>query len=294
MQRAIVYAGAALATLTVSAYIAFSFYVAYIATHPPRRPSDTTPESIGLHYEDISILSGDGLTLNAWYVPSSSDRAVVLVSGYDSALSTHLRIVRVLHEGGYGVLRLGLRAQGESTSVLATYGVRERHDIIAGVEFLKERRDVDPERIGIFGTSLGAASAILAAAECRDIRAVVCDSPFASAKSAIMYRLANVTGNIGIIFEPAVMFFVHAFTGLSSSAMAPENTIGRIGPRAVFIVRGTGDTTVNPDDARAIYDKAGDPKEILTFEGSEHVMGFYDHPEEYGRALLSFLDRHLR
>jgi uncharacterized protein len=293
MQQAIVYAGAALIALTVSAYIAFSFYVSYTATHPPRRPSDSTPESMGLQYEDVHILSSDGLPLKAWYVPSSSDRAVVLVSGYDSSLSTHLRIVKVLHEGGYGVLRLGLRAQGESGSALATYGLMERYDIIAGVEYLKERQDLDPECIGIFGTSMGAASAILAAADYRDIRAVVCDSPFSSAKSAIMYRLVNVTGNIGIIFEPVVMFFVRAFTGLSSSALAPENIVGRISPRATLIFRGTGDTTVNPEDGQAIYDKAGDPKEILTFEGSEHVMGFYDRPEEYCRALLSFLDRYL-
>ena len=72
------------------------------------------------------------------------------------------------------------RYRGESEGDAQTLGVKESWDIQSAVDYLKERPDVDAERIGVQGGSLGAASAILAAAEKSEIKGVVAQIPFAS------------------------------------------------------------------------------------------------------------------
>jgi dipeptidyl aminopeptidase/acylaminoacyl peptidase len=59
-----------------------------------------------------------------------------------------------------------------------TLGALEQKDVVSVVNFATVRSDVDANRIGILGISMGGASAILAAAKDKRIRAVVHDSGF--------------------------------------------------------------------------------------------------------------------
>src|SRR2546427_153125 len=51
-------------------------------------------------------------------------------------------------------------------------------DVLAAAEYLKGRPDVSPGSIGAWGFSLGGLVSLQAAAQTRDIRAVVADGPF--------------------------------------------------------------------------------------------------------------------
>lgn len=75
---------------------------------------------------------------------------------------------------GYAVLRVDDRGVGGSTGDLAqaTYDDLAA-DVLAGVAFLKERRDIDPGRIGLFGHSEGGYLAPLAASRSEDVAFVI-------------------------------------------------------------------------------------------------------------------------
>jgi dipeptidyl aminopeptidase/acylaminoacyl peptidase len=85
-----------------------------------------------------------------------------------------------LSRRGCFVLLFDFRAHGESGGSRSSLGHHEQRDIAAALDFLKSRPEVDPKRIGIYGFSMGASTAILAAARTHAFSAIVVDSAFTS------------------------------------------------------------------------------------------------------------------
>ncbi|HUG24197.1 alpha/beta fold hydrolase [Piscinibacter sp.] len=77
---------------------------------------------------------------------------------------------------GFSVLTIDLRGHGTSSPARLTYGARERHDVLGAVDWLRAQGH---SRIGLLGASMGAATALMAAAHEPAISALVVDSPFA-------------------------------------------------------------------------------------------------------------------
>ena len=61
---------------------------------------------------------------------------------------------------------------------MVTFGAREQQDVIAAVRYLRERGDVDMDGLAILGYSLGAITAVLAAPQLPELRAIVIESGF--------------------------------------------------------------------------------------------------------------------
>ena len=79
----------------------------------------------------------------------------------------------MLARHGYGVLLYDRRGEGRSEGDPDAWGWDFDKDIRAGVDFLKHRADVDPERIGGLGLSVGGEMMLETAADTRDLAAVV-------------------------------------------------------------------------------------------------------------------------
>ena len=79
----------------------------------------------------------------------------------------------MLARHGYGVLLFDRRGEGESEGDPNVFGWDGERDINAAVAFLQRRPDVDPDRIGGIGLSVGGEMMIEAAAESDDLKAVV-------------------------------------------------------------------------------------------------------------------------
>jgi len=102
-------AGAIGGTTTASA-IAIGVYSSYrINSKRQRCYTDDfhpTPETLRMPFRECTYRSGDGIDLNAWYIPQTrqgklSDRVIVLLHPYNSAKSNCLPIARSLWESGY-------------------------------------------------------------------------------------------------------------------------------------------------------------------------------------------------
>ena len=115
-------AGAGLAVVVAVAVVAFVVGPAVAATNVPRPAVGATPTSVGLAYEDVTLRTGDGVDLAAWYVPSSNRAAVVLLHGAGSTRSNVLDEAAVLAGAGFGVLVVDARGHGESAGARWTSG----------------------------------------------------------------------------------------------------------------------------------------------------------------------------
>lgn len=126
---------------------------------------DATPADADLAYDDVRIDTGDGVTLAAWHVhaPAPGAPVVLFFHGNAGHIGDRLETLAMLHEAGAGVLIVDYRGYGDSEgrpSEAGTYA-----DARAAWRWLTERAGVAPERIVVFGRSLGAAIAAHLASE---------------------------------------------------------------------------------------------------------------------------------
>jgi len=102
----------------------------------------------------------------------------------------------MLARQGYGVLLYDERGRGDSKGAHDALGWTWKHDVAGALEWLKQRPDIDPQRIGGLGLSTGAEALVQAAAERRDLRAVVADG----VTGRTLAETARVTGAIERVY----------------------------------------------------------------------------------------------
>ena len=122
------------------------------------------PGDHGLEYRDVEFTTPDGVTLSGWYVPSANRAAVVLLHGAGSTRLGVLDHAVVLARHGYGVLLFDARGHGRSGGRAMDFGWYGDDDVAPPSRSSSQQPDVDAERIGAVGMSMGGEEAIGAAA----------------------------------------------------------------------------------------------------------------------------------
>jgi uncharacterized protein len=278
-----------IAGLLVAGFVLFPIAIAYVVTHVA--PASVPAADLGAPYENVQFETSDGFLLRGWYVPSKN-RAVVI--SFPGRSGTRLQ-ARMLARHGYGVLLFDRRGEGESEGDWNVFGWQGERDLRAAVAYLRTRDDVDPERIGGIGRSVGGEMLIEAAAESDAFKAIVSEG---GSGRSIRDELANHSGfsfeNVTSLASQAVLTTaVSVFT----NNLPPEDLKGlaaRISPRAAFFIygeRGQGGSEKKPNEG--FYAAAGEPKEIWEVPGAQHVGGITTQPEEYERRVVGFFDREL-
>ncbi len=95
---------------------------------------------------------------------------------------------------GYNVLLPDLRGHGESGGRFVTHGFLEKEDVANAIASARERRGMDPARLGIHGCSAGASLAIEFAADRFGVRALWLESPYADPMAMARHYLSQRTG----------------------------------------------------------------------------------------------------
>lgn len=270
---------------------------ALILVHPPRLPITIFPESVGItRYELVRMRTRDAIDIRGWYVPPSENPGAVIiyVHGLGENRQTMLEQAAVLVNHGYGALLIDFRNHGESGGDLTTLGYSEPLDIAAAVEFLQSRPEVNPHQIGVLGESLGAVTAIRAAAQMPELRAVVAASAFTSIEENVASGVRQITGLPPFPFAPLVIFFGEQETGLSIRDVRPIDDVAQIAPRALLLLHGAQDQLLVPENSQRLYDAAGEPKGLVYFPSGAHSGLQESAPELWEREVAGFLDRYLR
>ena len=241
------------------------------------------PEAnLGGPFEHVSLTTSDGLALAGWYVPSKNGAAVIAFPGRNGPQAQ----TRMLARHGYGVLLFDRRGQGESEGDPHAFGWEGEKDIEAAIAFLQRRPDVDPERIGGLGLSVGGELMLHAAAKTEALKAVVSEG--AGSRSVGEFR--EMPGATAV--QHGVETMITAGLTLFSNSPPPplmHDIVSRIAPRPVFIIWATHgvDTEVLN---RGYFEAAGEPKTLWEIPDAEHVGGLAARPAEYERRVVGFFD----
>jgi uncharacterized protein len=278
------------AGLVVVALIIFPIGFAYVVSHTARA---VVPENqLGAAYEDVSFETADGLTLRGWYVPSRNGAAVISFPGRKGPQ----RPARMLARHGYGVLVFDRRGEGESDGEPNAFGWGGDRDIKAAIRFLQERPDVEPGRIGGIGLSVGGEMMLEAAAETRDLRAVVSEGAGARALSDErdgmdidgLGRVDRVLNTVGIAVRVGAL---SVFTNEAPAANL-KSLVGRIAPRPILLIAAPNSSNGEKLNRR-YYAAAREPKALWEIPESKHTGGIEARPVEYERRVVRFFDNAL-
>jgi hypothetical protein len=269
------------ASLVVALVVVYPLVSSYGQTHIGRA---VVPEpELGAAVEDVSFTTDDGLELQGWYVPSRNRAAVIAFPGRKGPQ----RPARMLNRHGYGVLLFDRRGEGESEGDPNAVGWNGDRDIKAAIAFLRQRPDVDPERIGGMGLSVGGELMLETAAETNGLKAVMSDG--AGIRSV---REASVASWSDKVLAVPVWGGITVATAVFSDDSPPPNLndlVGDISPRPVFFVyaeRGQGGEDLSQD----FYESAKQPKSVWVVPGATHTGGIETRPREYERRMIAFFD----
>jgi alpha/beta superfamily hydrolase len=271
----------------VTAYlVAQPILFAYAVTHIQR--AAVPADELGVAHEDMTLTTSDGLKLEGWYVPSKNRAAVITYPGRKGA-QAH---TRMLARHGYGVLLFDRRGEGASDGAGNLYGWGGEKDIFAAIEFLKHRPDVDPDRIGGMGFSVGGEMMLQAAAQSKDLAAVVSEG---AGTRQVTEQRQDLPARVFWPLSPALALVTASTAVFSNTAPPPKLTdlVPQIAPRPLFLIwapNGGNVETMNPRFHRL----GGDNASIWSIPNASHIKGITAEPVEYERRVVAFFDDALR
>lgn len=283
------------ALLGAGAVVAVSWQSAEELIHPVRERAAESPSNLSLSYEDVTLVTDDGLRLAGWWMPAQapSRGTVVFLHGYGDSKAQALEVAPFLHEGGYGVLAFDFRAHGDSEGQTTTVGLVETEDVEAAVRHVLSRDDADP-RIALFGWSMGAAAGLNAAEDLPEVQAIVSDSGFATLENIAGNSITHFTGLPQYPFGPLAVLFAGWKVGHDVGDNRPVDRMADLG-RPVLVIQGEADDIAfASDDGRALADAAPPGSDYWLVPGASHVQAIAVEPEAYEARVLAFLDAHLR
>ena len=243
-----------------------------------------------LHAEPVTISSASGAKLRGWFIAGRPGAgAVVLLHGVRSNRLAMLRRARLLKAAGFSVLLFDFQAHGESTGTRITFGRLEGLDAAAAVGFVRQR--LPGERLGAIGTSLGGAAALLGPGPL-PVDALVLEAMH------IDNRIRAVLGPAvgGVVAQPVAYLFellLPPFVGARPADLRPIDHIVSVAA-PLFVASGMRDDRTTIAEAKAMFDRAAEPKQFWAVDGAGHFDFERYAPEEYRQRILQFLVEWLR
>jgi fermentation-respiration switch protein FrsA (DUF1100 family) len=150
----------------------------------PLAPVMQKPSDVGLAYESVALMTADNVRLAGWYVPCAGARGTMLVChGNGGNIGDRLHPISLFHELGLTVLIFDYRGYGESAGKPSEEGTYQ--DARAAWQYLTEKRSTPPDKIVVYGRSLGGAVAAWLAeratpAACAAPAALILEAAFTS------------------------------------------------------------------------------------------------------------------
>jgi len=234
----------------------------------PSRALGPGPDSIGLAYETVEIITEDGIRLDAWYVPAREARGTVLFfHGNAGNISHRLDSLRVFNQLGLSTLIFDYRGYGRSEGKVSEQGIYR--DAEAAWRHLTGERGIPAAEIVLFGRSLGAAVAASVASRHRP-GALIIESGFVSVPdmAAELYPWLPARWLARIGFP----------TGDFLEAVSSP----------VLVVHSRDDEVIPFGHGLRLFEIAREPKQLLELRGG-HNDGFLVSGRRYLDGLDAFL-----
>ena len=228
----------------------------------------------GLPLEEVWIPTGKGVRVFGWYVQTESAQPVLLwCHGNAGNIANRLENLAELYRRGLSVFIFDYRGYGKSSGSPTESGLYQ--DALAAYDFLTKQRHIQPERLVIFGRSMGSAVAAEVTSR-RPAAGLILEGSFPSIQSM---------ADVHYLGLPA-RWFVEAEFNLGQK-------VTRISIPKLFI-HGERDTIVPIQLGKQVYEAAPNPKEWFTVVRAGHNDVPFVGGQSYFRRLVEFIRKVVR
>ena len=245
----------------------------------PDRAVYDSPARAGLKFEVVKFSSRDGTRLAGWFIPAS-DRpdprnakgTVVHFHGNAQNLTAHWSFLEWLPARGFNVFVFDYRGYCESDGTAETKGVVE--DSGSALDYIRTRKDIDPQKLLVFGQSLGGAKAIavVGAGNRAGVRAVAAEASFSSYSAMANSALPGA----GLLMD---------------DTYSPDRFVANLAPIPLLLIHGTGDSVVPIAHSQTLLAAAREPKRLVAVEGGRHLETLQPRfADNYRNVLVEFFD----
>ncbi len=280
----------------------FPWGLAWLVTNAKTRPMDRslteTPASFGVQFKDVEFQTSDGVKISGWLIPSRDKHATIVYShglfrSRRELLERAVGLVRL----GYGALLYDSRNHGDSGPARVGLGYNERLDAEGALRFLRDEvRTAD--RIVLFGISMGATAALLAAAETPDVAAVISDSSFLTFQDTVNHHVNLFLHLPSFPVGNELQFFIKRRAGFDGSQLDAVDAVKRIGSRPILFIAAAHDRRMPPQIAEQLYQACSSPgRDLIIVDGpgsDVHAHAFQANPRMYIDGIARFLESTLQ
>ncbi|RKX32378.1 MAG: alpha/beta hydrolase [Candidatus Zixiibacteriota bacterium] len=264
-----------IAIIFAGGYVVFALILFFMQARfvfVPSREIEADPSDIGLRYENVDFVSPDIVDLHGWYIPAEKERAVLLFChGNAGNISHRLESIQLFNRLGLSVFIFDYRGYGRSGGEPSEEGTYK--DAVGAWQWLIDKKQYAPERIVVFGRSLGGAVAAHLASE-KNPKVLIIESAFTS------------VGDMGARIYPYMPVKL-----LIRYHYRTIDYIDRV-KCPVMVIHSPDDELVSFKQGRRLYDAAREPKEFLEITGG-HNGGFLEEPDIYSNGFDSFLRQYV-
>jgi len=272
-------------------------YQIHTVANPPRLTEAIHPSDFLMRADDISFQSTDGLPLTAWLIRGDREAPVIILChDLGESKSVFLDAAVPLQRAGYNLLLIDFRGHGESGGKGSTLGTDERYDVLGAIDLLRTRRDLNPDRIGIWGVGMGAYAAVLAAAERKEVVALALDSLYPDVQTyldRVLFR--GVPPGASRITRYASVFYGPYFQWKTTKGMAAQAVQQLSDRNLLFIVsRAIPESVVVGREFYASLPEGGQADKNLLELGTSGTSDLYaEDKRKYEEGITGFFHSYL-
>ena len=257
-----------LALLAVSVFVLRYFIMCII--FQPSKHIAWTPDQSGFDYENVFITASDGVNINGWYINCDNSRGTVLFfHGNAGNISNRGDSISIFNSLGMSVFIVSYRGYGESEGSPSIKGVNR--DALAAWNWLISERKIPPEKILIFGRSLGGAVAVELMRNVRP-RAAILESTFSA--------LADMGG----VLSPLASLLVDGEWNSTKTAVNINTP--------TLCIHSPEDEIVPYRQGKKLFEALAGEKYFFDIKG-DHNNGFLLSMPEYKEQLDKFLSEYI-
>lgn len=256
-------------------------------TRPAVKPMGPLPTDLGLPYERVCFDSHDGLELSGWIIgPEHPGPPVVILHGYTDNKSSYLHHARFLYENGHSSVIFDQRGHGESAPARTSLGPYEARDTVAVVE--KLRGAGRGERFVVWGSSMGAAVGLLAAAKTTLIAGVISESSFEALEGVVADTLRTRYRLPRFPLVPLGLGLASFLVGSNLRDVSVSRAVASLEIPLLF-VSGERDPRMTPEIGEKLVSLATQGLGHIVVSGADHAECWAMGQPEYGEKVLELI-----